>query len=95
MAAGTGDGTNLPTPLLPKASKRLAVAPPVVVCVCSGVLERDKCWLFAVTAVVTEGDAYTDADVNVDVDIDDVSSSVDCLCNGCVGVLVLAALLEL
>lgn len=91
IAAGTGVDSILPTPLLPKASKRLAVTPPVVASVCSGVLERDKCWLFAVTAVVVD----TDADVNVDGDIDDVNSSVDCLCNGCVGVLVLAALLEL
>lgn len=68
------------------------MAPPV----CSGVLERDKCWLFVVTAVeadvvVVVVDADADTDVNVrgdgDADVDDVSSSgvfvvVDC-CSGC------------
>lgn len=69
------------------------MAPPV----CSGVLERDKCWLFVVTAVEADAnadvvvDADADTDVNVkgdgDADFDDVSSSgvlvvVDC-CSGC------------
>jgi len=97
IAAGTVDGSFLPIPLLPKASKRLPVAPPpVVACVWSGVLERDKCWLFAVTAVVADADADTDeaADVNADDASDDVSSSVDCGCSGCGGVLGLAELLE-
>lgn len=90
--------------MLSNALNRLAVAPPV----CSGVLERDKCWLFVVTAVEAEADVVVDADaeteVNVkgdgDADVDDVSSSgvlvvVDC-CSGCSGcVAVTMAVLEL
>lgn len=70
MAAGL---LILLTLLPPKASIRPAkdAEPvPVVACVCSGVLERDKCWLFVLTAVGADADANADNNVNVDVDAD-------------------------
>lgn len=95
-------GTGLGAALLPNALNRP---------VCSGVLERDKCWLFVVAAAEAD---VADVDVaNVDVvnvrgdgdaeaDVDDEASSSGALevvlvtdCSGCSGICVAVLVLLL